>query len=314
MSVSKQCKSCNQPEDIRQYMDDLRRDSYTYAEIARLLAGKGVSIADTSVGNHYNKHAVHIVPRLSLPKFTVERGGIQYNTPKGWSPGVELNEDGTGIATSIPQDDDNISDYSDILRQLKVDPDAFEVIGSARISRWQSGDKWLTSYRVNIQKKNVAAEEEPLPLLVNRATKFGQTFEPCGNDFSEDRTLVVVGGDFQVGKVGSRGNTTDLIDRMRRVQGQLEDVIAERECINAVYLDAGDIVEGFDNVAAQMHGNDLSIMEQVDLAHTLELEFIDLLASQHDNLDVMSVPSNHAAWRKGKDYLGKPSDDWGRYR
>jgi hypothetical protein len=54
-------------------------------------------------------------------------------------------------------------------------------------------------------------------------------------------------------------------------------------------------------------------MQQLDLAGTLEQEFITLLAQTHDKVTVGGVPSNHAAWRKGKDILGRPSDDWGLF-
>ena len=300
--VRPQCKTCNMPKQVQDYMDSAVDGGMSFRALSTNLEKiHGIHIADTSIGNHYKNHRDK---NLSIDSS---------DTPPGWRPSLVLNEDGTGEVVSKPKTDGNITDFSDILSEMGIDPDSFEVVGNARISKWQNktDGEFLTSYRIHIQQKNKAQEEEPLPLLADRASKFGTNFEWTTVNARSDRTLVVVGGDFQVGKVGSRGNTTALINRMHDIQGKLAEVVDRAYCSNAVWMDAGDIIEGFENVKQQEFTNDLSLMEQIDLAHTLELEFIEFLSASHSKLDVMSVPSNHAAWRKGKDYLGKPSDDWG---
>lgn len=300
-----QCKTCNMTDEVRKYLKDLSATGTGFRAMAGMLERDyGIHISDTSLGNHFKKHEKNATISASMVRI-----------PKENQPKVEIKEDGTGTVVSEPQNGEElITDYSDILRQMGVDPDVFQVVGSAGISKWKSASgEWLTSYRVRIEKKASAVndeEVEPLPLLVESAMKFGTRIsEETGN--RSDRTLVVVMGDLQVGKSGSRGGTIELTNRIREKQAALLEHIDKVGATTAVLADAGDIIENFENVKQQEWTNDLSLMDQVDLAHTFESEFIEILSSTHDKVDVMSIPSNHAAWRKGKDYLGAPGDDWG---
>ena len=38
---------------------------------------------------------------------------------------------------------------------------------------------------------------------------------------------------------------------------------------------------------------------------------VTAIAAQHETVRVATCPSNHAAWRQGRDYLGRPGDDFG---
>ena len=323
-STNSQCKTCNMTEEITEYLTELHKQGVGFKALSGMLErDHGIHIADTSIGNHFKKHTNYTKIRAkdSVNIKTTDTN-LRVKYPKGYTPSVELNEDGTGMVVSMPQDTEVLlTDYSDILREMGIDPNSFKVVGSAGISKWQSSpDTWSTSYRVRIEK--IVDEEpdvedpdfEPLPLLVSRAKEFGN-YTPqlyFTNRVKDDETTVCVSlGDMQTGKVGSRGGTVDLINRVRVAQDKLAQYVEASGATSSVLLDAGDIIEGFENVKAQEFTNDLSLMEQVDLAHTLELEFVDLLRSATDHVDVMSIPSNHAAWRKGKDYLGRPGDDWG---
>lgn len=310
-----QCKTCNMTDEVQEYLYELFTGGVSFkAMVGMLERDRGIHIADTSLGNHYRKHVRSTPSSVSNVEVKTNNGNLRVKYPKGYTPSVELNEDGSGVVISMPQDSDKlITDYADILREMGVDPDSFRIVGTAGISKWMTpaGD-WLTSYRVRIEKKEVIVEdnEESLPLLVESASKFGTRIEAeTGEDSS--KTLVVIMGDLQVGKSGSRGGTIELTERIREKQAALLDHIEKVGASSAVLADAGDIIEGFENVKQQEWTNDLSLMDQVDLAHTFESEFIEILSSTHEKVDVMSIPSNHAAWRKGKDYLGAPGDDWG---
>lgn len=299
-----QCKTCNMTSEVQEYLSKLYLGGTGFKAMAGMLERDyGIHIADTSLGNHYKKHEKNTTISASMVRI-----------PKENQPKVEIKEDGTGTVVSEPQNGGElITDYSDILRQMGVDPDVFQVVGSAGISKWKSASgEWLTSYRVRIEKTDDAQEleEESLPLLVESSTKFGTRIR-TKTGTSANKTLVVLMGDLQVGKSGSRGGTPELVERMREKQSKLLNHIEKIGASSAVLVDNGDIVEGFENVKQQEWTNDLSLMDQVDLAHTFESEFIEILSSTHRNVDVMSIPSNHAAWRKGKDYLGAPGDDWG---
>ena len=47
------------------------------------------------------------------------------------------------------------------------------------------------------------------------------------------------------------------------------------------------------------------------MARALLTNIVTTVAARHDKATVVTVPSNHTAWRRGKDYLGRPGDDYG---
>lgn len=318
-----QCKTCNMTEKVHEFIEEMIDINLGYAEMSRQLhEAQNVKISPDALSNHLRKHR-KLDPLLGvvLPPVTSQ------TTPKGWSPGVELEGD-TGVVTSTPQTNDKITDFSDILRELGIDPESFEVVGPARISKWQQRARqgsegfktvWLTAYRLNIQKRGLSEEvsedtpELDLPLLYATSKASAGKWRGPVNVASrrDNRTTVVAFADPQTGKNGSRGGTDELIKRIEVKKQRLAEYCGRQNSATSIFLDAGDIIEGFENVEQQQYTNDLSLMEQVDLSHTFELDFIDLLSELHDSVIGASVPSNHAAWRKGKGNLGKPSDDWG---
>ena len=313
---SQQCRTCNADPAIQQQILDLFNEGNTYEYISTKMY-RDFPISPDAISNHIRKHALVSSPTESLtPLIGVVNPPV--TPPKGWEASLELEGD-SGKVTSTPQTDGKISDFSSLLIEFDIDPEEFEVIGTARISKWQSmsGD-WLTSYKFEIQKKR-GNESIDLPTLFSEVKNnvITSVFERMASSTvapkNQNRTLVVPFSDLQAGKVGSRGDSQSLIERVLEKKEKLATYIAEQGCSEAVFLDGGDVVESFENTAQQGFTNDLSIMEQLDLAGTLEQEFITLLAQTHDKVTVGGVPSNHGAWRKGKDVLGRPSDDWGLF-
>lgn len=323
-----QCMTCGMPSEVQKFIIAMTQEGLPYTRMsAQMHDVYGITISADALSNHIKKHIV-VDPLLGVvtpPNSSAILG-------KDWTPRVELNEDGTGTVVSKPYTNRVITNMKDILVDMDVDPDAFVVIGAAKVAKWEQRafDKasesfvtvWLSAYRVNIEEVKVhslqaadgdesASEAVDLPTLYATAKSAAESTEPRVSGTNEDRTTVVVFADPQIGKAGGRGGTPELIERVVRKQQALKRYINGQNSASAVFLDAGDIIEGFENTAQQQTTNDLSLMEQIDLAHTLELEFIDILSKTHTRVDAASVPSNHAAWRRGKDYLGKPGDDWG---
>ncbi len=313
---SQQCRTCNADPAIQQQILDHFNAGDSYEFISTTVSPV-FPISPDAISNHIRKHALvpspvnnTVAPLLGVVKPPA-------TPPKGWEASLELEGD-TGKVTSTPQTDGKISDFSSLLLEFDIDPEEFEVVGNARISKWQSmsGD-WLTSYKFEIQKKRSGGTVD-LPSLFAEVKAYSDIRAITRNSTpspkkKSNRTLIVPFSDLQAGKVGSRGDSQDLIERVLEKKEKLAKYISEQNCSEAVFLDGGDVVESFENVAAQGFTNDLSIMQQLDLAGTLEQEFISLLAATHDKVTVGGVPSNHAAWRKGKDVLGRPSDDWGLF-
>jgi len=129
----------------------------------------------------------------------------------------------------------------------------------------------------------------------------------------EPRCLVVMWSDLQVGKVDYRGNSQSLIERVELMQARLVEQVKREKPERIVFADLGDTVENFSNAAPmnQLQSNDLSIMEQVDLATTFAWQTLKLLHKYVPNITYASVGSNHCQWRIGREAVGKPTDDWG---
>jgi len=330
-----QCVTCNLPAALNEATHDYRKNKVPLIHISQFLLDHKIKLSTDALSNHFKKHVsfdetpvlkTNLRP-VDYKDHLIVDGSITENIsvapllgvvkpPKGWEPKLELDGD-NGSVTSTAQTNDKLSDFSSILEEFNIDPEEFEVLGSARISKWQSpSGEWLTAYKFEIQRKNPASFDLPTLFTEVKSNIFLKTIARPGQVLPEknsNRTLVVPFSDLQAGKVGSRGDSKDLIARVLEKRDKLEDYIKTQGCSEAVFLDGGDVVESFENTAQQGFTNDLSIMQQLDLAGTLEQEFISLLARTHDKVIVGGVPSNHGAWRKGKDVLGRPSDDWGLF-
>jgi hypothetical protein len=152
--------------------------------------------------------------------------------------------------------------------------------------------------------------ELDLPTLYAQAKK---TKLPVAKKTAEGKALVIVPADFQVGKTGSRGNTQDLIARVFASYERIEQKLKKGGYEKVVILDAGDMIESVSNSAqfAQLDSNDLSPMQQVDMAAALLWDLVKL-AHKYAPVTYASVASNHCQWRFNGQTVGKPGlDDWG---
>ena len=226
--------------------------------------------------------------------------------PMNFRPGVEF--DGTeGTATTEGLLD--LPNFDDFLRERGYAPEEYEIVGTPRTSQWQRYDgEWLTSYRFSFQKRTNTSTD--LPLLIaeaRRKVRLAKLAKP------EPRCLVVMWSDLQVGKVDYRGNSQSLTDRVALMQSRLMELVKREKPEKVIFADLGDTVENFSNAAdmAQLQSNDLSLMEQVDLATTYAYMTLRMLAEKVPDITYASVGSNHCQWRVGKQTVGKPSDDWG---
>jgi hypothetical protein len=225
--------------------------------------------------------------------------------PQNFRPGVEFDgNEGTATTEGLPEQ----PNFDEFLRDRGYPPEEYEVVGSPRTSQWQTyhGD-WLTSYRFSFRKKNLAID---LPTLLREArkAKAKETPNPEG-----DTALVITPADLQVGKVGSRGDSQDLIARVMRSFTRLEALAKAGKYEHIYILDLGDIIESVSNKASlnQLESNDLSPMQQVDLAASLMFDLIKRMV-KYAPVTYGSIASNHCQNRMNGQQIGKPGlDDWG---
>jgi hypothetical protein len=233
-------------------------------------------------------------------------------TPIGWKPAVEFNGS-EGEATTTGYLPDEKPDFEKFLIEAGFDPARYEIMGEPRTSRWQVArpfpldPQWLTAYKFRFRLKpdNAIA----LPLLYSQAKK---TKPSNPSPAHSDKVLVIATADYQVGKVASRGNSQDLVARLMHSFDKIARHLKKNKYDRIYILDAGDIIENFGNAAnlSQLQSNDLSIMDQIDLAATLQWDLLKL-ATKHAPTTYASVGSNHCQWRVSKQTVGKPVDDWG---
>lgn len=225
--------------------------------------------------------------------------------PSNFRPGVEF--DGTEGTATTPGFLEQ-PNFDEFLTDAGFNSDEIEIVGTPRTSRWQRYDgEWLTAYRFQFRKKTAGID---LPILLQEAKKKAKVAKLAK---PEPRCLVVMWSDLQVGKVDYRGNSQTLIERVQLMQARLMELIKRERPEKVIFADLGDTVENFGNAAdlQQLHTNDLSIMEQVDLATTFAWQSLRMIAERVPDVTYASVGSNHCQWRVNKQVVGKPSDDWG---
>jgi hypothetical protein len=220
-----------------------------------------------------------------------------------------LEFDGVEGEAVTPGYSEEPQNFDEFLRDAGMDPTDIDVIPPVRTSRWQRWDgEWLTSYRFTFRKRTSGID---LPLLMAEAKR--KLAKPKLVK-AEARALVVLWSDLQVGKVDYRGNSESLLERVALMQARLIEQVKREKPEQVVFADLGDTVENFYNAnsAQQSYSNDLSIMEQVDVATTLAWQTIRALAELVPTVTYASVGSNHCQFRaaNGK-AIGKPTDDWG---
>jgi hypothetical protein len=226
--------------------------------------------------------------------------------PPQFRPGIEF--DGTEGTATTPGYTSEQQNFDEFLIDAGLNPAEIEIVGTPRTSRWQRYDgEWLTAYRFTFRRRTAGIN---LPLLLAEAKKKAKVNLP---KTTSEQCLVVLWSDLQVGKVDYRGNSQSLIERVELMQARLMKMIQERKPEKVIFADLGDTVENFNNAAPmqQLATNDLSIMEQVDLATTFAWQTLKQIAERVPDVTYASVGSNHCQNRIGREAVGKATDDWG---
>ena len=219
-------------------------------------------------------------------------------------PGIEFDGvEGVAITPGYATEPENFDHF---LRSAGIEPEGIEVIAPVRTSRWQQreGGDWLTSYRFTFRKKHTDFD---LPTLFAQAkrVKLERPKE------STEKALIVCPADLQVGKANaSRGGTPELIARLMRSFTRIEQKFKAGKYERIYILEMGDIIESLSNSAMynQLESNDLSPMQQTDLAASLMFDLIKR-AVKYAPVTYGSVASNHCQNRFKGQQVGRPGLD-----
>lgn len=197
-------------------------------------------------------------------------------------------------------------EWREFLRLKGTDPDT--VTFTFGVTSNPSGGYW--NKLLNVRETPVSSSVESLTHLYAELEA-----RPAPTTVIRNRNevaTVVCLADWQLGKTGRRGGTKDTLARLSATRAKLEGLYGARGPGTIVLLDLGDGIEGFESGGDPQFTNDLSLPEQLDAYSTEMFKFV-AQAHEFAHVKVAAVPSNHAAWRRGKQSLGKPSDDFGIY-
>ena len=227
------------------------------------------------------------------------------------------------VAADVPPETSNIEDKDDgrhfdfirhrpvtledaraLIRSSGDNPDHYNL--SIRAIAYGDGK---SSNRITAWPKTGMAYLETLD-LAQLYKEAGKAHRPATGFGATGRGTVVVISDWQVGKTGRRGGTPELLERITAAREAVARELVERRPERILLLEGGDPIEGFESGGDPQFTNDLSLPDQIDFYATELYKFVSLGAS-HAPLEVGVVPSNHASWRRGKQQLGLPSDDFG---
>jgi len=228
----------------------------------------------------------------------------QYQKQKHFDPNTGQGEAATGPVRGM------LTDERDILLAAGIDPDKFRIAG--RISQWtKTHHDREDTYSFFFAFEAITAGEDPidLPALYAEARR---TPRKPARATTNGRVTVVALSDVQAGKVDHRGGTPELLDRLEGIRHRLATHLKARKPQSTVLAEVGDLFEGFESGGNPMFTNDLSLAQQMDLAGTELYRFIEVMQA-HGPVEVVTVTSNHTAWRRGKQQLGRPSDDLGLF-
>lgn len=252
---------------------------------------------------------------------------VRESIPKGWDPGVTYDPDTqvpTQIITPAIAKLDETFDWRTVIKNIGVDlPEGYELrlaevkFDPAAWHRDEARDaegrktpavtRPVYRYRFTVVKSTFFTSLD-LPALYAEVEKTHNRSVPA---VRQNVTLVVAWADVQTGKVDSEGNLASLLARLQEKRDLLETKLTELRPESVLIVDTGDIIEGQENTKAQLATNDLSLMDQVDIAATELQKTISLCYRYCNDVTVASVPSNHCQARRGKDLIGMPHDDWG---
>jgi len=197
-----------------------------------------------------------------------------------------------------------LEDARDLIRSTGDNPDHYN-IGIKSIAY---GDG-KSSNRITAWPKTGVSLAETFPLSHFYAEAEKRPQSRVGGRPAQRGTVVTL-ADWQVGKTGRRGGTVELLQRLEDARQKLDEEFAARRPERILILDGGDGLEGFESGGNPMHTNDLSLPDQLDCYATEMFKFIEM-AHRYAPVEIAIVPSNHSAWRRGKQNLGRPSDDLG---
>jgi hypothetical protein len=246
--------------------------------------------------------------------------------PKGFSPGVVYSGRTPSEITTpwLTEQLETPEDWADAVAQMGVPLPAgmtLELVEAKfNSAAWHRdhgnvGEKnsaytapmWL--YRFKVVPEASVSHKLDLEAMLKEARKAarGATKAPT----TGGGTQVINLADFQVGKTDELGGTPELLERSEKALAEILKMVRRRRPAEILLVDLGDSTEGFESSPNAERTNDLQQTEQIRVWRRIFWRWFDSLARLGIPMKTVSVPSNHCAVRRGKQYVGPADDDWG---
>ena len=230
--------------------------------------------------------------------------------PKGWEPGVDTER---GVITHLSDANQPPQNWSDIIRELGLDPSVWSVNPDAgvQVRSWDSGDRRMYYYRATVEplRSSVSVDVDALIGHLRRGGK-----SPQKRSESVSRTLVVCLADWQAGKgTHERSGTEQLVRRVMELRDEIPQHVKRlrkvgQEISELAVIGLGDLVEGCDgHYAMQTFQTELDEREQARLVRRLLVELMNEWVKVAPDLVIGCVPGNHGQRRRS----GKAYTNWG---
>jgi hypothetical protein len=220
--------------------------------------------------------------------------------PKGWEPGIDTAK---GLLTHLSDAPAAPSDWSDIIRELGLDPTGWTVDESqpVQVRTWDSGDKRMYYYRATVVPCRDSVTDVDVEALI-REVKRRKPQPP--KDVLEERALVVLLADWQAGK-SDHGGVEALVERLMALKDAVPKRVKEaakagRPISHLYVVGMGDMVEGCDgHYDQQTFSVALDRRQQVRLVRRILTDLLTEWSKLPARMVVGCVPGNHGENRKG---------------
>jgi len=170
-----------------------------------------------------------------------------------------------------------------------------------------TGPAWR--YRFKVVPSGILEDDLDLKALFAEAKR---AKAPAGMAQPSTMTTMVINlGDFQVGKVDSRGGLVELLARNAQAKAAVIKQIRKIKPVEVVLVDGGDAMEGFESSPNADRTNDLQQTEQMRVWRRLFWGWVHDVSRLVEDVKVVGVPSNHCRVRRGKAAVGSVNDDYG---
>lgn len=295
-----QCLSCNLSSSLLDEIHDWYSKGRPYTDMSKALASEhDITISPDALSNHVRFH----VNKAEAPQKTDEHDAPQtllgvvapVKPPKDWEPKLELTPEG-GTLVSSPQTEDNITDFSELIKETGENPDEYDAT-LERLNRWQifSGE-WRTSYKIKLQRKSRNVNLDDI-LDIIKDVKPSERPSPSDLARTSKHAFVFAAGDLQLGKSDADG-TQGIVRRYRESLQKAVDkyeLLAEQGVAGPILVSwVGDCIEGMVSQGGKnARRTELTTTQQVKLLRRLMTETIKAFAPLTYEMRVVSVPGNH---------------------